>query len=91
MRFARARPSAVTCRVNKRIARSMCRSESIQHHARDYGDYFSFWVITEMLDCSELSRKFEGIPVVHQTTIVESFDLRPHIEGEGLRLSIERS
>lgn len=91
MRFARARPSAVTCRVNKRIARSMCRSESIQHHTRDYGDNFSFWVIAEILDCSDLSRKFEGLPVVDQITIVESFDIRPHMEGEGLRLSIERS
>ena len=67
----------------------MYHSESIQHHARDYGDYISFWVITEMLDCSDLSRKFEGKPVGDQTTIVESFDIRPHMEGR--RLSSERS
>ena len=53
----------------------MRRSESIQHYARDYGGYYPFWVIAEVLDFSDVSRMFEGIPVGDQNTIADSFNV----------------
>ncbi|MDD7464836.1 MAG: Abi family protein [Actinomycetaceae bacterium] len=64
--------------VDKRIARSMRRSESIQHYARDYDGYFPFWVVAEVLDFSDASRMFEGIPISDQNAIAETFNV--HID-----------
>lgn len=62
--------------VDSRIARSQSSNAAIRHYAHKYGKY-PFWVTVEVLDFSDVSILFNGLPsdVQHEISIKLGFDV----------------
>lgn len=58
--------------ANERIDRSTKSSAAISHYAQKYED-FPFWVLAEILDFSDISILFDGLPGAIQEEIASSF------------------
>lgn len=58
-----------------RIERSSRRSEAIKHYASKYDGRYPFWVLAEVLDFSDVSRLYAGLPVRVQREIAEGLNI----------------
>ena len=61
--------------IQKRISRSRRHNESIKHYRDNYDGQYPFWVLAEILDFSDISRLFQGLPAKDQRSITESLDI----------------
>lgn len=59
-------------RVYGRIVRAKSSNAAILHYANEYGHY-PFWVVAEVLDFSDVSLLFDGLPANAQHSISTSF------------------
>lgn len=59
-----------------RIARAGRRNEAVKHYASKYGGRYPFWVLAEVLDFSDVSRLYEGLPAEAQREIAEELRIR---------------
>ena len=69
-------------RVYSRVARAKSRKSSnkaIRHYENKYGNY-PFWVVAEVLDFSDISRLFSGLPVDVQHSISADFGFRVAVD-----------
>lgn len=62
-------------RVYSRVARAKSSNAAIRHYENKYGHY-PFWVVAEVLDFSDVSRMFSGLPVDVQHSISADFGFR---------------
>lgn len=62
-----------------RAERAKRHNESIQHYQCEYGGSYPFWVLAEVLDFSDVSRLFQGLPASSQRRISEDFGIRPDL------------
>lgn len=54
-----------------RAERARRHSEPIKHHEREYGGRLPIWVLTEVLDFSDVSKLYDGMRVHDQWTIAQ--------------------
>lgn len=62
--------------AQSRIERSKKRNESIRHYSAKYGNRYPFWVLAEVLDFSDISRLYDGLPAAVQREIAEDLNVR---------------
>lgn len=62
--------------VNRRVDRARRHSEAIKHYDRKYSGELPIWVITDVLDFSDLSRLYEALPSKSQWEIAVSLGIR---------------
>lgn len=63
-------------RAEGRILRARRHNEAIRHHYAYYEGNFPIWVLSEVLDFSDVSMLFEGLPTRAQWTIAENLGIR---------------
>lgn len=63
--------------VQGRIGRARGRDEFVDHHVAVYGGQLPVWVLTDVLDFSDLSRLFAGLKSTEQRTIGDWFAVSP--------------
>lgn len=61
--------------AQSRIERSQKRNEAIKHYTANYGQQYPFWVLAEVLDFSDVSRLYEGLPAEMQRSIAEGLGI----------------
>lgn len=61
--------------VNRRVDRARRHSEAIRHYDRKYSGELPIWVLTDVLDFSDLSRLYEALPAREQWAIAESMGI----------------
>lgn len=61
--------------ADRRVARSRRRNEAIKHYDERYGGQYPFWVLSEVLDFSDISKLFDGLPFAQQRSIAESLGI----------------
>ncbi|MEL4506320.1 Abi family protein [Luteococcus sp. H138] len=61
--------------AERRIDRASRHNDAIDHHRNLYGNRFPFWVLAEVLDFSDVSRLYEGLPAQAQRDIAEGLGL----------------
>lgn len=66
--------------AQKRVDRSARTSDSIKHYRSTYGSNYPFWVLAEVLDFSDISHLYNGLPALAQRAIAESFGITIHPE-----------
>ena len=66
-------------RVYSRVARAKSSNAAIRHYENTYGHY-PFWVVAEVLDFSDVSRLFSGLPVNVQHSISADFGFRVTVD-----------
>lgn len=59
--------------ARRRIARARGRDEAVEHHRRHYGGVIPIWVLTDLLDFSDLSKLYEGMQSRDQRELAEWF------------------
>lgn len=62
--------------VDKRIARARKQNRAIKHYAEKYDGTYPFWVVAEVLDFSDISIMFEGLPTGTQFSIADELGIR---------------
>lgn len=62
--------------AKKRISRAGARNEAIKHYRDEYEGEYPFWVLTEVLDFSDISRLYEGLPASDQRAIAEDMGIK---------------
>ncbi|MCT1545115.1 MULTISPECIES: Abi family protein [Kocuria] len=67
--------------TQKRVNRSARTSDSIKHYRSTYDGNYPFWVLAEVLDFSDISHLFNGLPATGQRTIAESLGIVIHPEN----------
>lgn len=65
--------------ANKRVARASRHNAVIQHHQKKYGGNYPFWVLAEVLDLSDISQLYEGLPLTSQQRIAQSLKVHPDL------------
>lgn len=65
--------------VEQRIMRAQASNAAIRHYANKYGQY-PFWVLAEVLDFSDVSVLFDGLPTDIQHNISTSFGFNVDVE-----------
>ncbi|ETZ55255.1 Abi family protein [Mycobacterium avium subsp. hominissuis] len=63
--------------AQRRVDRARGRDECIDHHDTVYGGQLPIWVLTDVLDFSDLSRLFAGLPSAAQRSIGDWFGVSP--------------
>ena len=58
--------------AHSRVTRAGRRNEAIKHYASKYEGCYPFWVLAEVLDFSDVSRLYEGIPPQVQQEVAEN-------------------
>lgn len=61
--------------AERRVARSKRRSEPIKHYDERYAGQYPLWVLSEVLDFSDISKLFDGLPYARQRRIAESLGI----------------
>lgn len=61
--------------AKRRIDRARGRDETIDHHDQHYGGEIPIWVLTDLLDFSDLSMLYAGMVTPDQRTIAEWFGI----------------
>lgn len=61
--------------AESRVERSKKRNESIKHYTASYGERYPFWVLVEVMDFSDVSRLYEGLPAEMQRRIAEGLNI----------------
>lgn len=61
--------------VSRRVDRARRHSEAIRHYDRKYSGELPIWVLTDVLDFSDLSRLYEALPAKYQWEIAESLGI----------------
>ncbi|GAA1100038.1 Abi family protein [Tsukamurella spumae] len=59
--------------VTSRIGRARGRDEFVDHHYGTYGGQIPIWVLTDLLDFSDLSKLYAGMRAADQKTIADWF------------------
>lgn len=62
--------------VSRRVDRARRHSEAIRHYDKKYAGELPIWVLTDVLDFSDLSRMYDSLPAKDQWTIAESLGIR---------------
>lgn len=57
--------------VDGRIHRARRSNDAVKHHDRYYGGQLPVWVVSDVLDISDVSRLYEGLPARMQWEIAE--------------------
>jgi abortive infection bacteriophage resistance protein len=71
--------------VQKRVDRARRHNEAIKHYDRKYSGELPIWVLTEVLDFSDLSKLYDALPAKQQWEIAHSLGI--NIDLEKLTLS----
>lgn len=66
--------------VTKRVNRSRRHSDPIRHYDQHYNGDLPIWVLVDVLDFSEVSRAFEGLPAQAQWTIGDNIGLSINLQ-----------
>lgn len=61
--------------LDKRINRAGRNNEAIKHYRDSYDSQYPFWVLAEVLDFTDISRLYEGLPASDQQKIAEDMGL----------------
>lgn len=61
--------------AHRRIERSKRHNEAIRHYHDNYDSQYPFWVLAEVLDFSDMSRLFQGLPTKDQRNITEGLGI----------------
>lgn len=61
--------------AHKRVNRSRRQHEPIRHHDQYYNGQLPVWVLVDVLDFSDVSRGFEGLPAQAQWTIGDNLGI----------------
>lgn len=61
--------------ANSRIGRSRNRDQSVDHHFDRYGGRLPIWVLTDILDFSDVSKLFKGMWSANQSEVSDWFSL----------------
>lgn len=67
--------------AQKRVDRSARTSDSIKHYRSTYDGNYPFWVLAEVLDFSDISHLYNGLPATAQRAIAESLGIIIHPEN----------
>lgn len=62
--------------ANKRVGRARRHNEAIRHHDKHYDGRLPIWVLSEVLDFSDVSKLYEGLPTKAQYCIAENLGIR---------------
>jgi abortive infection bacteriophage resistance protein len=62
--------------VQRRIDRSLKRDDAVKHYQERYGGLLPIWVLSEILDFSDISRLYEALPASAQWKIAERVGIR---------------
>ncbi|MGQ4509474.1 Abi family protein [Dermabacteraceae bacterium P13147] len=57
--------------ARKRVERAAKNNEAVKHYRKEYDGRYPFWVLAEVLDFSDISRLFDGLPTRDQRAIAE--------------------
>lgn len=63
--------------AQRRVSRARDRDEFVDHHDAVYGGQLPIWVLTDVLDFSDLSRLFAGLRSSEQRSIGDWFGVSP--------------
>lgn len=64
--------------ASKRVARAGKKNEAVKHYSEKYGGQYPLWVLAEVLDFSDISMLYEGLPYTKQAEIAQNFGI--HID-----------
>lgn len=68
--------SAWLTTVDSRVRRARRSNDAVKHHDAHYGGQLPIWVVSEVLDFSDVSRLYEGLPVRKQWEIAEQLGVQ---------------
>ncbi|ORW22490.1 hypothetical protein AWC18_06770 [Mycolicibacter nonchromogenicus] len=64
--------------AQRRVDRARGRDEFVDHHDAVYGGQLPIWVLTDVLDFSDLSKLYAGLKSIDQKAIGDWFGVSPH-------------
>lgn len=58
-----------------RLNRARRGSETVKHHSKEYGGKYPLWVVAEVMDFSDISKLYEGLPSAKQRLVAEELGI----------------
>lgn len=59
-----------------RLNRARRGSETVKHHSKEYGGKYPLWVVAEVMDFSDISKLYEGLPSAKQRLVAEELGIK---------------